>query len=93
MDPILELGQYDPVVEYFLVQQAIENNLANNEILLNHMIQMHHAMIWGIQHGDPAPFILGQHVVGQPSELAPIDPRDEIPLAPLEHVFTDAEND
>jgi hypothetical protein len=54
---------------------------------------MHHAMIWGVQHGDPALFISGQHVVGQPSELAPIDPRDEILLAPPEHVFTDAEND
>jgi hypothetical protein len=93
IDLIPELGQHDPVKEYMLVQQAINNNLAINEILLNHMIQKHHAMGWGVQQGDHAPFILGLHDVGQPGVLAPNDPRDEIHLAPPEHLFSDAEGD
>jgi hypothetical protein len=47
VDPIPELGQFDPLDEYFWMQQAVENNLENNAVMLNYMILTSHiGMRW-----------------------------------------------
>jgi hypothetical protein len=68
--------------EYFWMQKAVENNLVNNELMMGLMIQMHHENGWDGPEGYPDLHVPEQHDEGQPRDLAPTDPRDEISLAP-----------
>lgn len=92
-DPIPGVGEYNPIDEYFWMQQAIENNLANNELMIAIMAQMHHEYGWGGPADYPPPYVSGQHDELQPGGLVPDEARDEIPLVPTEQIFSDAEND
>jgi len=56
-DPIPGVGEYNPIDEYFWMQQAIGNNLANNELMIGIMIQMHHAYGWGGPTDYPPPYV------------------------------------
>jgi hypothetical protein len=76
-DPIPGVGKYNPIDEYFWMQQAIENNLANNELMIAIMVQMHNEYGWGGPTDYP------------PLDNA----RHEIPVVSPEQVFSDTKGD
>jgi hypothetical protein len=69
------------------MQQAIENNLANNELMIAIMVQMHNEYGWGGPADYPPLYVPEQHDELQPGGLAPDDARDEILVVPHEQVF------
>jgi hypothetical protein len=73
------------------MQQAIENNLANNELMIAIMVQMHHE--WGGLADYPPSYVPGQHDEWQPGGLAPVDVRDEILVVLPKQIFSHVEND
>jgi len=86
-DPIPGVREYNPIDEYFWMQQAIENNLANNELMIAIMVQMHNEYGWGGPADYPPLYVPEQHDELQPGGLAPDDARDEILVVPHEQVF------
>jgi hypothetical protein len=90
-DPIPGVWEYNPIDEYLWMQQAIENNLANNELMIAIMVQMHHE--WGGLADYPPSYVPGQHDEWQPGGLAPVDVRDEILVVLPKQIFSHVEND